>query len=76
MKSGHFQNALARDARRAREPRTAQRLRLDPLRRFMNSIRFHGNPANNPDIYVILGVDGLSYHTVQSRDEKRRVLRL
>lgn len=32
---------------------------------FMNSIPFKGNPANNPDVYVYLGVDGLSYHTVQ-----------
>lgn len=33
---------------------------------FMNSIPFRGNPARNPDIYVYLGVDGLSYHTVQN----------
>jgi hypothetical protein len=32
---------------------------------FMNSIPFKGNAARNPDVYIYLGVDGLSYHTVQ-----------
>src|SRR4051812_34049801 len=33
---------------------------------FMNSIPFRGNPARNPDVYIYLGIDGLSYHTVQN----------
>src|SRR4051812_2291353 len=33
---------------------------------FMNSIPFHGKASHNPDVYVYLGVDGLSYHTVQA----------
>jgi hypothetical protein len=37
---------------------------------FMNSIPFKGNPAHNPDVYVYLGVDGLSYHTVQAAMQK------
>ncbi len=32
---------------------------------FMNSIPFHGDSAKNPDVYVYLGVDGLSYFTTQ-----------
>ncbi len=31
---------------------------------FMNSIPFKGNPKRNPDVYVYLGVDGLSYFSV------------
>jgi hypothetical protein len=30
----------------------------------MNSIPFHGKPANNPDVYVYLGVDGLAHSSV------------
>jgi hypothetical protein len=37
---------------------------------FMNSIPFRGNPQHNPDVYVYLGVDGLSYHTVQDAMKK------
>lgn len=33
---------------------------------FMNSIPFRGKSGQNTDIYVYLGVDGLSYHTVQT----------
>jgi hypothetical protein len=33
---------------------------------FMNSIPFKGKTEGHPDVYVYLGVDGLSYHTVQT----------
>lgn len=32
---------------------------------FMNSIPIHSNPSKNPVIHVYLGIDGLSYHSVQ-----------
>ena len=30
----------------------------------MNSIPFKGKPEKNPDVYVYLGIDGLSYHSI------------
>ena len=37
---------------------------------FMNSIPAHSDPKNNSDIYVYLGLDGLSYDTVKAAMKK------
>lgn len=37
---------------------------------FLDSFPLHGDPSKNPDVYVYLGVDGLSYHaTKMAMDE-------
>lgn len=37
---------------------------------FMNSIPVHGKSSKNPDVFVYLGIDGLSYHSVKEAREK------